>query len=71
MATAYCPICGGIEWIEELENDIIDPHTDCLEEYLRIEIERKERMKKREAIEKKIEDDLINEVVFNGGKTIP
>lgn len=72
MATIYCSICGGIEWVGELEDDIVDPHTDCLEEYLKIERERKEKMDKKEKIERYIEDDLIRdcEVFFNGGKIV-
>lgn len=72
MAHIYCPICGDMDWNDELEDDIIDPHSDCLEEYIRIEVERKEKMDKKEKIERDIEDDLIHdcEVFFNGGKII-
>lgn len=40
MGEVYCPICGGIRWVEELGENIIDPHDDCLNAYL--EIEKKE-----------------------------
>jgi len=73
MATVYCLICGDIEWVDELEDDIIGSHVDCLEEYLKIERERNKRMNKKEIIEKGIEGDLMynREAISNGSETVP
>ena len=72
MATVYCPICGLTEWVDELEYDTIDPHSDCLDDYIRVDAEREEKMNKKEKIERDIEDDLIHdcEASFDGGKTV-